>query len=148
MTITDGLTAEHNIFLGVFDHIECLLPDLNSILEVSAMARLVECLLQDHADQETQLAYAALDHALAHNGTLERLHTDHEELDNNLLAVHKSPTCSIAKKRLKLALLATRRHFRQEERAVFPLIEKNLEPETLKELGKAWAKGRRRPLRA
>jgi len=138
MTITEGLRAEHHIFLQLFEQIEKLLPGLNSLSEVSAMAKLVQGTLENHASNETQLAYLVLDHKLAETGPLDRLHMDHDEIDANLLAVHDAKTSSLAKKRLQLALQATRRHFRLEEKSIFPLIERTLQPETLQELGTAW----------
>jgi hemerythrin-like domain-containing protein len=39
---------------------------------------------------------------------------------------------------MKAALEACRAHFSEEERTVFPLIEKTLQHETLLVLGKVW----------
>lgn len=138
MTITEGLIAEHKVFLGLFDQIEKLLPELSTVAEVSAIARLVQGTLEGHAENETQLAYLALDHKLAETGRLDRLHMDHEELDASLLAVHKASKPAVAKKRLQVALLAMRRHFRLEEKSIFPLIDQTLNSDTLHELGNVW----------
>ena len=102
------------------------------------MARIVEGMLEAHAKTETNLAYLALDHVLADNGELNRMHQDHHEIDDRLRMVHSAKTCAEARRLLKLAIVSTREHFRGEERSVFPLLEKVLQEETLSELGETW----------
>jgi len=138
MKITEALVSEHTIFLSVFDQIERVLPSLSSPVEVRTMANIVEGLLQGHSEAEANLAYLALDHVLANNGELKRLHQDHHEIDDRLKRVHSAKTCAEARRLLKLALLTSREHFQLEERAVFPLLEKVLRQKTLRELGRAW----------
>jgi iron-sulfur cluster repair protein YtfE (RIC family) len=99
------------------------------------LAGLVEALLRDHGDVETDLAFIALDHALYDKGRLHRLHEDHEEIDDRLKRVQAATNLSDARRLLRLALLASRQHFRREERIIFPLIEKELQEETLTKLG-------------
>jgi hemerythrin-like domain-containing protein len=138
MKITEALVAEHNTFLTVFDHIELVLPNLSTQAEVRTMASIVEGLLETHAKTETNMAYLALDHVLAQNGELKRMHQDHHEIDDRLRSVHTANTCAEARHLLKAALLASREHFQLEERSVFPLIEKVLHKDTLLELGQSW----------
>jgi hemerythrin-like domain-containing protein len=138
MRITDALVAEHNTFLTVFDQIECLLPSLTTPAEVRTMAAIVEGLLESHAKTETNLAYLALDHVLAQNGELKRMHQDHHEIDDRLRKVHTARTCAEARRLLKAALLSSREHFELEERSVFPLLEKALHKDTQRELGRVW----------
>ena len=138
MKITEALVAEHNIFLGVFDQIERVLPSLTTPTEVRTMACIVEGLLEGHARTETNLAYLALDHVLAHNGGLKRMHQEHQEIDDRLRKVHTAKTCAEARRLLKTAIISSREHFRGEERSVFPLLENSLQKETLLELGKSW----------
>jgi len=138
MKITEALVAEHNIFLSVFDQIERVLPSLTTPAEVTTMAKIVEGLLQGHAETETNLAYLALDHVLQDKGGLQRMHQDHHEIDDRLKKVHTAGTCAEARRLLKSALLASREHFRLEERSVFPLLEQVLRKETLGELGSTW----------
>ncbi|MCX6890966.1 MAG: hemerythrin domain-containing protein [Verrucomicrobiota bacterium] len=148
MKITEALVTEHNTFLIVFDQIERVLPRLATLAEVRTMATLVEGMLESHGKTETNLAYLALDHVLAHNGDLKRMHQDHHEVDDQLRKVHEARTCAEARRLLKAALVASRKHFRLEERAVFPLIEKVLQEETLHELGSDWLRRASRRTRA
>lgn len=138
MKITDALVAEHTIFGAVFDQIEKALPSLTTPAEIRTMAGLVEGLLQRHASFETNVAYAALDHLLAQRGELDRMHQEHAELDGRLKTVQTTQSCPEARRLLKAALNAAREHFNLEEKVIFPLLEKSLGTEALKELGKPW----------
>ena len=140
MKITEALTAEHTIFLGVFDQIERALPSLATHAEVRAMASVVQGMLEGHAKSETELAYLVLDHVLAHNGELKRMHQEHQEIDDRLRKVYSARTCAEARRLLKGAIQASREHFRGEEKHVFPFLEKTLQGDTLTELGKAWSR--------
>lgn len=136
MKITEALVTEHTIFLRVFDQIEKALPSLTTQAEVGTMARIIEGMLEGHAKSETELAYLALDHVLAQKGELKRMHQEHHEIDDHLRKVQAAKTCAEARRLLKLAITVSREHFRAEEKSVFPLLEKALQPETLHELGR------------
>ena len=138
MKITETLVAEHRIFLRVFDQIDRLLPRMRTVTEVRRWASLVEELLMDHGTTETELAFPALDHMLQDKGRLQRLHQEHQEIDAGLREVQAAPTLAEARRRLEVALLMSRNHFRFEERFVFPLFEELLQAGTLAELGADW----------
>ncbi len=138
MKITEALIAEHRIYLSVFEQIERVLPSLATPAELSTMAGIVEGLLQSHAARETNLAYLALDHALAEKGQLDRMHQDHAELDDRLRKIYSAPSCAQGRRLLQAALAGTREHFRHEERVVFPMMERVLKAETLIDLGRPW----------
>lgn len=138
MTIIDGLVADHRVFLTLFDEIVRALPSVRTVGEVALLCRLLEGLLQNHGGIETDLAYITLDHVLHQQNRLTRLHHDHQELDGLLQKVEAIKDLQKARSRLKAALNACRAHFEEEERTVFPLMEKALQHETLLVLGKAW----------
>jgi hemerythrin-like domain-containing protein len=146
-TITEALITEHAVFTAVFDQIERVLPRLDSFKTIKMLGRVVEDLLHDHADTESNLAYIALDHVLAHKGELDRMYHDHEEIDASLRKVQKARTVAEARRLLKTALAVSREHFRREEHEVFPLMEKVLKPETLGKLGSTWLKRYRSKVR-
>jgi hypothetical protein len=91
--------------------------------------------LSRHADVEQNLAYAALDHALAEKGELNQLYQDHEEIDACLHHATLATEFGEAVRFLKAGLKASRAHFRREEETVFPLFEKLFDPAALKALG-------------
>jgi hemerythrin-like domain-containing protein len=138
MKITETLVTEHRIFLGVFEQIDRLLPDVRTVAEIRRLACLVEGLLERHGGNETELAYLALDHVLQDKGRLDRLHQEHQEIDGRLREVQTAPNCATARRLLGSALSAARDHFQFEERFVFPLLEATLAPGTLAELGADW----------
>ena len=141
-TITQKLIMEHAVFCDVFDQIERVLAGSSSIAEVKSLASVVEGLLRGHGETETNLAYAALDHALADRGALTRLYQDHREIDDHFKRIHRTTEPAEAQLLLKKALAATREHFRREEKHVFPLLEKTLQPDTLGMLGRKWTESR------
>lgn len=135
-TITKALILEHAVFCDVFDQIERVLADSKSANEVKLLASVVEGLLSRHAETETNLAYQALDHVLADQGTLDRLYQDHHEIDDRFKRIQGATDAVTALHLLKKALAATREHFRGEEKIVFPMLEKTLQPDTLRTLGR------------
>ena len=141
-SITKNLIMEHAVFSEVFDQIERVLTGSPSASEVKLLASVVEGLLRGHGETETNLAYSALDHALADRGALNRLYQDHHEIDDHFKRIHRATDAAEAQRLLKKALAATREHFRREEKNVFPMLEKTLQPDTLRALGREWRKAR------
>lgn len=138
MKITDAVATEHTVYLDLFDEIERVLPSLSTLAEVKTMAGIVGRVLARHAAAEKNLALVALDHVLSHRGTLDRFHQDHKEIDDRLSQVHGASRCLNARNLLQASIAASRLHFRLEEQELFPLLEKSLQPETLRELGRTW----------
>ena len=132
--ITDVLTTEHNLLCILFDEIDRLLPGVRTVDEVRLLSRLVEGVLSHHADVEQNLAFAALDHALAEKDELRQLHQDHDEIDACLRDAALATELAKAVQLLKAGLEASRVHFRLEEQSVFPLFEKMLAPSSLETL--------------
>jgi hemerythrin-like domain-containing protein len=133
--ITNFLTTEHALFCELFDEIDRLLPDVRTAAEVRLLSRLVEGVLSRHADVEQNLAYAALDHALAEKGELNQLYQDHEEIDACLHHATLAMEFVEAVRFLRAGLKTSREHFRREEETVFPLFEKLFDPAALEALG-------------
>ena len=135
-SITKTLIMEHAVFSAVFEQIEQILTRSPSAPEVKVLASVVEGLLRGHGETETNLAYSALDHALADRQSLNRLYQDHHEIDERFKRVHRATDAAEAQRLLKKALAATREHFRHEEENVFPILEQTLQPQTLRVLGR------------
>ncbi|MCX8090424.1 MAG: hemerythrin domain-containing protein, partial [Verrucomicrobiae bacterium] len=147
MKITEILTAEHAVFHNLFDHIERSLPRLRTLPELKALASTLEALLRAHSQTEDELFIAPLEHCLEQIGQSDTFHEEHEEIDDNLLAVQKARNARDARKLLARAVLACREHFDKEERIVFPLAERTLKAHTLQALGAAWLKRREAALK-
>jgi hemerythrin-like domain-containing protein len=138
ITITEALIAEHSAFCAVFDEMEQVLPHLGTIAEVKLLISLLEGMLMDHSEVETELAYVALDHVLMEKGKLDHLHEDHREIDAHLRRAKAANDYEEALRLLQEALVASRAHFRREEQTIFPIIDRVLQRTTLEELGKEW----------
>jgi len=145
MKITEALLAEHMVFHNIFDHIEHVLPKLRTLDEVKTLAGLMENLLLAHGKTEEDLVFAPLDHCLEQIGQRDTFENEHHEIDASLLKVKSAKRLPEARRLLSVAVLASRRHFDHEERIVFPLAEKFMKGETLRELGKSWMKKREAP---
>jgi hemerythrin-like domain-containing protein len=142
MKITDILLAEHIVFHNVFDHIERVLPGLRTASEVRALAALLETLLRGHSRTEDELVLAPLEHCLEQMGQHDSFEHEHREIDSSLLKIRQAGTLSEARRLLQHAVAYSRKHFDREERIVFPLAEKVMKRETLRQLGEAWMKQR------
>ena len=142
MKITEALLAEHQVFHSLFDHVERAAPRLKTLAEVKALGALLEATLKSHSDAEDDLLFAPMEHCIEQLGQSKPFHDEHEEIDRTLLAVSEARQINAARKLIKQAVEASRRHFDKEERIVFPLAEKILSPATLLKLGGAWAKRR------
>ena len=141
--ITDTLSAEHTIFCGIFDFIELMEAKLDTLVEMKLLGSLIATLLYNHAEAEDKLLFVALDHTLAEQGRLTRLHHEHQELDERLARVQKATHVEEGLRYLREAMIASRSHFAREERHLFPFIEKTLQPETLAQLDEAWKRRRK-----
>lgn len=114
-----------------FNEIDRLLPDVRTVEEVCLLSRLGEGMLAHHADVEQNLAFVALDQALAENGELKQLNQDHEEIDVCLRKAAVAADLTKALRLPKMGLKASRAHFSREEESVFPLFDKKFSPEAL-----------------
>ena len=142
MKITEALLAEHQVFHSLFDHVERAVPQLKSLAEIKTVAALLEASLKAHSATEDDLLFAPLEHCIEQLGQAGTFHDEHEEIDRTLGQIQHAKQIAAARKLLKSAVLASRRHFDKEERFVFPLAEKTLSHLTLAKLGDAWARRR------
>jgi hypothetical protein len=143
MKITEALLAEHVVFHNIFDHVERVLPGLKTVAEVKAFAGLLEGLLRKHGGSEEEWIFAPLEHCLEQMGQRDTFEKEHREIDSSLSQVLKASRIADARKLLLKAVLASRKHFDQEERIVFALAEKVMRADTLLDLGQSWVEQRK-----
>jgi len=139
VTIIEILVAEHRVFLRLFEEVERSLPLFKTPEEVRFACRLIQGLVHRHGGVEDDLSFVAVDHILKEHKRHARLDHDHREIDRLLERAASVSDIRKARSRLKAALAGCRAHFRDEERNLFPLLEKALQPETLLAFGKVWA---------
>jgi hemerythrin-like domain-containing protein len=138
ISITGALVAEHRMFCEVFDQIGTSLPTAESVVEIKRVTRLVEGLLLNHAKTEDDLMSLLAHHGRPDKGSYSRLQKEHQEVDARLRRVYLTDKADLARSLLTAAMAASRRHFDREERLVFPMLEKVLDPEMLSKLGTMW----------
>ena len=151
MLVTEAIAVEHATLIRLMEQVERVLPRVASGAEIGRMATMLEGLLEQHRELETNFGFLPLDHTLKHRKALALLHHDHQEVDARFHQVRQAATCDQARELLRAALRASRAHFREEERTILPLLERTLSPTALRELGdafKAPSRVKRRPARA
>jgi len=144
MKITEALLAEHLVFHNMFDCVEAMTPGFKTVSEIKAVAAVMESMLKLHADTEDHLFLGPLEHCFEQIGQRDSFIAEHQEMDENLQRVQQSTRVAEAQELLLTAVAHSRRHFDREERIVFPMAERALKAETLRELGKAWMDRRTR----
>jgi hypothetical protein len=143
MKITDGLITEHRVFGAMFDYLERVLPDIDSLAEIQRLVGLIETLLRWHADVEENYVLIVLAYMLADRGQFDLLYDDElHEMDNRWQKVRAAQSPEEARRDFRTAMLFSRAHFAGEERRAFPLLEHELQTETLSTLASAWAVAR------
>jgi hemerythrin-like domain-containing protein len=135
--ITDALTVEHAMLRSVFSHLDNILPGLERLQDIKALAQMVGGLLHQHGQVEENMLYVPLDHALAETNQLEHMSQEHEELDERLAKACAATDVEEARRNLQAAMAFSRHHFENEERKVFPFIHQRLSDDILKAIGEA-----------
>ena len=143
MKVTEGIALEHATLLRVFDQVERVLPRLRSAAEVGTLATILAGLLRTHAELEFKFALMGVDDATHHKRRLAALHQERRELNERLREVQEAPTCARASGLLRAAMGTAREHFRDEERNLFPAVERALGLGVLAALGEAFKKATR-----
>jgi hypothetical protein len=126
------------MFNAVFEQVEELLPGLNQLGEVKRLARLLEGLLLSHAKVEGDLLILAQGRVGEGKRRYDHCRHEHEEIDSRLTRVHSARNLPGARALLRGAIAASRKHFKHEERRVFPRLEEDIQPEALTKLGTVW----------
>jgi hemerythrin-like domain-containing protein len=138
MTIIRALVVEHQSLRAVFARMEGALPGVRRLAMVRRQAREVEALLALHARVEEDLVLLTLAHVPKHQAWCRAFYRQHQEIDCSLAQALLTKQLKPAKRFLKKALQHSRRHFTYEERKVFPLWEKWIDPNLLERLGRVW----------
>lgn len=143
MKITEALQAEHFVFHNLFDYIEQTVPNVQNLVEIKALANLLESVHEAHSRVEDQLIIEPLMHCLDNIAQAENFEAEHKEIDESLRGVSSANTIEEARHLLLRTVHWCRKHFDREERIIFPLAEQCLKDRNLTDLGEAWKKQRR-----
>ena len=138
MKITEALLAEHMVFHNLFDRVELMTPQFETLAEARACASLVAAMLHDHSVVEDELLMHPLEHCLSQLGQTENFHHEHEAIERSLAAARSTRRLAAAQKELLKAVHFARQHFDKEERIIFPLADKQLSARTQSALRQRW----------
>src|SRR5262245_31557810 len=147
MKITDAFVAEHAVIHTQLDHLEHAVPKAATLGEVKVMAALLEAALRPHAEAEDELLFNGLEPGLDQMGKLEKVQHEHDAICKGLEQVRASRALKDARRRLLNVVHLTRKEFDLEDRIIFRLAEELLREDTLRELGRQWARRRIVPTR-
>lgn len=142
MKITEALQAEHFVFHNLFDYLEKTVPGLQNLIEIKALANLLESLHEAHSRIEDQLILEPLAHCIDNIAQAENFEAEHKEIDESMAGVLRAETVDEARVLLLRTVHWCRKHFDREERIIFPLAEQWLKEKNLTDLGDAWKKAR------
>jgi len=145
MKITEALQAEHFVFHNLFDYLEDKVPQLQNIVEIKALADLLEAVHEAHSRVEDELIIEPLSHCLDNIAQAENFEAEHKEIDESMRGVQNATTVEEARHLLLRTVHWCRKHFDREERIIFPLAEESLKDRNLTDLGDAWKKQRQQP---
>ena len=142
MKITEALLAEHLVFHNMFDHIEAVAPKLKTLAEVKTLAALAQAMLRAHTETEDKLFIGPLEHCFEQIGQRETFHQEHDQIEHALQLIQSARQLKQARASLLAVAIASRKHFDKEERIVFPMAERVLNSQTLKDLCQTWREQR------
>ena len=138
-TIITALEAEHAALRALFDRIERALPGLEQAAAVQQCARQVESLLCRHAAMEDDLMLLVWEAQPERWRAGHRFQREHREIDARLVEAQQTNRVAAARRLLREALAASRRHFEREERLLFPQVAQVVASSTLERLGAIWS---------
>lgn len=142
MKITEGLLGEHALSYALFDQVESIADGAKSLQELVAAESLLSSAVMSHASLEDEVLFPALVERGHAEGPLDVMRAEHKEIELLAGAVRASLTLEEAREVMYRLLDTLREHFGKEERILFPMCERLLGEQKLRELGERWAKRR------
>jgi iron-sulfur cluster repair protein YtfE (RIC family) len=145
MKITEGLLGEHALSQALFDRVEAIADDAQTLAELVLAASVLSSAVLSHAQLEDEVLFPALAEGGQVEGPLNVMRAEHKEIELLAAAVSSSVTLEEAREVVLRLLDVLREHFGKEEQVLFPMCERMLGEQKLTELGARWAKRRGLP---
>ena len=142
MKITEGLLGEHALSYAIFDQVEANAETACSLVEIAAIGRVVAGAAASHMALEDEVLFPALVEGGQSSGALDVLRAEHMEIGLLTGAVSASTTLEEGRGVLLRLLYTLREHFAKEEQVLFPICERTLGEQALRDLGEHWARRR------
>jgi hemerythrin-like domain-containing protein len=138
MKVTDMLVCHHDTLRGMFNAMERVMEEAESVDVIVALAAVLGGVVRDHAGAETQMLFAPLDAMLRQRNHTGHFFSKHEEYFETLERVVRQPPGRETRSLMTSALGTLRHHLDVEEQVVIPAAEKTFDLEALENLGEAW----------
>jgi len=146
MLITDALLGEHAVFHLLLQHIEKVLPALESPSALQNRVAAFAFALESHAQLEDELLFTALEpHLGTQSGPLKVMQMEHDQITDLLRQIESAPSLEEGRALVTQLIQVTRDHFQKEERVLFRKALQFLGEKELSSLGAKWSQ-RRGPL--
>lgn len=145
MKITDALLAEHAIFYALFDRLEELIDQTDSIAGLQVAMDLLAPVLVSHAKVEDELLFPRLESRKS-GGPLGAMRSEHQQLEELFAGVHAISDLDALRGRVQEMIDVAREHFQKEDEIVLPVAVETVEAEVLDRMGQQWARLRQVPV--
>lgn len=142
MKVTTGLLGEHGVFYAQFDHLEQVVPNVESLALIKAQAGTLAAALETHAHLEDELLFDVLEPRIGPMGPLAVMRMEHDAIQRALMELPEIENLAEARNRLLQTVRVAREHFAKEEQVLYPMAEQMLDADTLTQQGQRWAERR------
>jgi hemerythrin-like domain-containing protein len=135
MNIIDAFIAEHGVFKAQLDQLEQSVNKLLPTKELKAQYAMIAAGLMGHAALEDRLLYGPFSTKIR----TETVHNEHLMIERLAKQVAEQENPTELQHLLLLAVQVERRHFENEEKAIFPGARSVLSQSEMTELGSEYA---------
>lgn len=145
MKITDALLAEHAIFYALFDRLEELIHETDSIAALKMALDLLAPALVSHAKVEDELLFPRLESRQS-GGPLGAMRNEHQQIDELFAGIASIRDLDVLRGRVQEVIDVAREHFQKEDEIVLPVAVETVQGDVLERLGQQWARLRQVPV--
>lgn len=145
MKITDALLAEHGMFYALFDRLEELIYETESVAALQIAMDLLAPALISHAKVEDELLFPRLESRQS-GGPLGAMRHEHQQIEELFAGIHSISDLDLLRGRVQEMIDVVREHFQKEDEIVLPVAVEAVESDVLERLGQQWARLRQVPV--
>ena len=146
MKITDALLAEHGMFYALFDRLEELIDETDSVAALQMAMDLLAPVLVSHAKVEDELLFPRLESRPQGGGPLGAMRSEHQQIDALFAGIHAIGDLDALRGRVQEMIDVAREHFQKEDEIVLPVAVETVKEDVLERLGQQWARLRQVPV--
>lgn len=135
----DALLGEHAVLNSQIEHVDAILPAVDSLAVVHAVASILTHALLAHAQLEDELLFGALERFPAQaDGVVRGMRRMHADIEEGIATLFRVREVAEARELLSRIGSLAWEHFRAEEEVCFPLAEDVVPESVLQDLAVVW----------